>query len=363
MTQATPRSGDLLLLVGTRKGLFVFHSNPERREWQQTMHHPGWMVHASAYDPRDGMLYAATNSEVFGGIVQRSADLGASWESECQGLKFDDESGFKLRKIWQVACGARAGEVYAGSERAGIFRSEDRGATWQGLDGLNQHPHAASWEPGGGGLCLHTIVRHPSDPDRLWVAISTGGVYRSDDGGQTWQPRNQGIAAGFLPDPNPEYGQCVHKIDRSTALPERLYAQNHGGVYRSDDGGDTWLDIAPGLPSDFGFPLVVHPHDPDTVYVLPLAGDTQRFVPEGRMAVWRSRDRGEHWQALSEGLPADAYLVILRDAMATDDCDIHGIYAGTTTGQLYYSRDEGEHWECLADHLPPVYSVVAARMP
>ena len=253
--------------------------------------------------------------------------------------------------------------MYAGVERAGIFKSEDGGANWSGLAGLHNHPHVPTWEPGGGGLCLHTIVRHLDDPDRMWVAISTGGVYRTDDGGRSWNPKNVGISAVFMPDPYPEYGQCVHKIAMATGQPDTLYAQNHGGVYRSDDGGDQWNDIAPGLPSDFGFPLVTHPHDPDSVYVVPLAADTARYVPEGKMAVYRTQDRGANWTMQHQGMPAPAYMVILRDAMDADDCDEHGLYVGTTTGQLFHSRDEGRTWQTLADYLPPIYGVTAVRVP
>jgi len=353
----------VLVMVGTKKGLFFFWSDEGRRHWRRAMHHDGWSVNASALDPRDGALYAATNSEPFGGLVRRSDDLGVTWTQENHGLDFSEGSSYRVRAVWQVAPGERPGVVYAGVERAGLFRSEDGGRSWAGVAGLNDHPHAPIWEPGGGGLCLHTIVRHPADPGRMWVAISTGGVYRTDDGGGTWRPRNDGIRADFLPGPAPEFGQCVHKVDLNAARPERLYAQNHGGVYRSDDGGDHWIDISAGLPSDFGFPLVVHPHDPDTVYVVPLGGDIRRYVVDGRMAVWRSRDRGSTWGALDTGLPTDAYLLILRDGLAADPCDTHGLYVGTTTGQLYYSRDEGRAWELLADLLPPIYSVVAVRVP
>jgi photosystem II stability/assembly factor-like uncharacterized protein len=285
-----------------------------------------------------------------------------SWDAACHGLDFGADSEYRVRRIWQVAPGERPGTVYAGTQRAGLFRSEDGGENWAAVPGLNDHPHAASWEPGGGGLCLHTIIPHPSDPSRIWVAISTGGVYRSDDGGRTWQPRNRGIRADFIPGEAPEYGQCVHKIALHPSVPDRLYLQNHGGVYRSDDGGDSWIDIGGGLPSDFGFPIAVHPHDPDTVYVVPLQ-DMERYVPDGEMAVWRSRDRGESWERLDDGLPTGAWLVILRDSMATDDLDEHGLYVGTRTGQVFYSRDEGASWDTLADYLPPVYSVHAMRVP
>ena len=355
-----PRPGDVMLIAGTKKGLFLLWSDPERRQWRQARHHAGWAVHAATYDPRDGHLYCATKSEVFGVLVRRSPDLGATWAEDNEGLAYAAEDARRVRTIWQLAPGARPGTVLAGVEHAGLFRSTDHGRHWAPLTGLNDHPTAADWQPGGGGLCLHTIVT--DEAGRIWVAISTGGVYRSEDGGETWQPRNRGISAGFLPGEEPTHGQCVHKVDRHPAVPDRLYAQNHGGVYRSDDGGDSWLDIAEGLPSDFGFPLCVDPNDPDTVYIVPLEADIDRVTAQGRMAVWRSRDAGASWQACTEGLPDPAHLVILRDAMACDDLLSTGVYVGTTTGQIFHSRDHGDTWGALADYLPPVYCLGAFRV-
>jgi photosystem II stability/assembly factor-like uncharacterized protein len=251
--------------------------------------------------------------------------------------------------------------LYAGVEPAALFKSTDRGDTWTINSGLHNHPHRAQWFPGNGGLCLHTILLDPLDPNRLYVAISTGGCYRTDDGGATWQPRNQHVRADFLPDKYPEFGQCVHKMALHPDRPEVLYQQNHCGVYRSDNAGDDWIDIGDGkLPSRFGFPIAVHPHDPKTLYLALEESDEYRMSVDGKFAVWRSRNGGETWKRLSKGLPDRAYLVALREAMAVDTLNEAGVYVGTDTGQVFYSRDEGDAWEVLADFLPPVLSVETA---
>lgn len=360
----TPPAGSVVVMVGTRKGTFLFSSDPARRSWRRGQDHLGWSTHAVHYDPRHNALYAATNSPVFGALVQRSDDGGVTWQHYNQGLDFPESEEQRVREVWQVTPGHadRPDEVWAGTGSAGLFRSNDRGATWSPVTGLNERMNTDNWMPGGGGLILHTIVPDPVRPDRIFVAVSAGGAYRSDDGGATWQPVNRNVRADFMPDPYPETGQCVHKIAQSASLPDRLYQQNHCGVYRSDDGGNWWEDISEGLPSRFGFPMAVHPHDPDTVFVVPLTGDDQRVVPDGQMAVWRSRNRGEGWERLTNGLPDRAYFTILRDALATDSCDSAGVYVGTTTGQLFFSRDGGDHWELLADRLPPVQAVHAAQV-
>ncbi len=251
--------------------------------------------------------------------------------------------------------------LYAGVEPAALFKSSDHGETWEINEALFDHPHRATWFPGAGGLCLHTILAHPTDPEKMYVAISTGGCYRTDDGGASWKPYNKNVRADFSPDKFPEYGQCVHKMTLHPRRPEVLYQQNHCGVYRSDNGGEDWIDIGEGrLPSRFGFPIAVHPHDPQTVYVVLEQSDEYRMSVDGRFAVWRSRDGGENWTRQVNGLPEKAHLVVLREAMATDTLEDAGIYAGTSTGQLFYSRDAGDTWELLADFLPPVLSVEAA---
>lgn len=359
-----PPPGAVLVMAGTRKGTFLFWSDPERRRWQQTQDHLGWGVHAVNYDPRHNALYAATNSPSFGALVQRSDDGGLSWQHFNQGLDFDAAQEQRVREVWQVMPGhaARPNEVWAGTGTAALFRSDDRGVNWSPVTSLNARAATDNWFPGGGGLILHTIVVDPARPERLYVGISAAGVYRTDDGGASWQPMNRNVRADFMPDPHPETGHCVHKLVLSASVPDRLYQQNHCGVYRSDDGGNWWEDISEGLPSRFGFPMAIHPQDPDTVYVVPLTADDRRVVPEGQMAVWRSRDRGATWERLTAGLPQPAYFTILRDALATDKCDAAGVYVGTTTGQIFFSRDEGDHWELLADHLPPVQAVHAAQV-
>lgn len=316
------------------------------------------------YDRRDGSLYAATNGTVFGALVQRSTDLGTSCEPRNQKLDYPEDSPHRVRKVWQVvpATDAQPSRLFAGAERAGLFSSDDHGQTWSGFDGLNRHPTGDNWQPGNGGLCLHTIIPDPLDPDRIYVGISAVGIFRSDDGGQTWAPKNKGVRADFLPEIFPEYGQCVHKAKIHPQKPGVIYQQNHCGVYRSDDRGENLSDISDGLPSRFGFPLALHAQDPDTVYVLPLEGDFNRVVPQGQMAVWRSRDRGATWTELRRGFPEDARLTVLREGMDSDACDPCGIYVGTQTGQVFFSRDEGDRWELLADYLPPIYSVSLASV-
>ncbi|SRR6266545_976225 len=249
--------------------------------------------------------------------------------------------------------------MWAGTREAGLFRSRDSGRTWESVAGLNDHPTRAAWEEGGGGLLLHTILIDPENPNWMYACVSMGGAYRSEDAGASWQPINRGVADS-LPGVSPGTHQCVHKMALHPARPAVLFQQHHTGVYRSDDCGDRWVDISDGLPSRFGFPLAIHPHDPDTVYVVPHVSEKQRAVPEGRMAVWRSRSGGARWESLSAGLPDHAWLTILREGLAVDSCDPAGVYVGTNTGQVFYSRDEGAHWELLADYLPAVMSVNAA---
>lgn len=359
-----PQAGDMLVMVGTRKGAFLFWSDPARRTWHRAQHHLGWSVHAMAYDPRHGTIYAATNSAVFGALVQRSDDGGTSWEHINQGLDFAADDERRVREVWQVAPGhaAHPGEIWAGTRQAGLFRSQDQGVTWSPVDALNQHPSTDTWAEGGGGMIMHTIIPNPADAQRLYACVSAGGAYRSDDHGASWMPINQGTRADFLPDPFPPSGQCVHKLVLHPARPHVLFQQNHCGVYRSDDRGESWVDISEGLPSRFGFPMAAHPHDPHCVYVVPLISDDRRVVPDGQMAVWCTHDDGATWQQHTSGLPNNAWLTILRESLATDTCDPAGVYVGTTTGQVFYSRDAGAHWETLADYLPPVQSVVAAQV-
>jgi photosystem II stability/assembly factor-like uncharacterized protein len=364
---AAPSAGDVILLVGTMKGAFLFHAGADRREWRmEGPHFRGEAVYALAFDQRGGRkrVLAGGQSMHWGSVVRTSDDFGATWSApDRQNLRFPEDSGLALANIWQLRPG-RASEpdvVYAGVEPAALFESRDAGETWSPVDGLLNHEHRPRWQPGGGGLCLHTIVLDPADPRRMAIAISTGGVYRTDDGGATWHARNHGVRAEFLPDKHPEFGQCVHKVVNHPSRPERLFLQNHWGLYRSDDWGDNWTDIANGVPSDFGFAMEMHPRDPDTVYIIPIDSDQFRIVPEARLRVYRTRDAGASWEPLEDGLPQrDAYECVLRDGMATDGADPAGIYFGTRSGKLYGSADGGDHWMQISDSLPPIVCVKAA---
>lgn len=363
------QDGDVLLLVGTLKGAFLARSRPARARWEVAGPlFPGSAVYAMAYDDRGGRrrLWAGVASMHWGAVLRRSDDLGRTWtDPQAANVKFPTASGAALKQIWQIQPG-RTDEpdtLYCGVEPAALFESQDGGDTWKLVRGLWDHPHRERWQPGGGGLCLHTILPDPANRRRLFIATSTGGVYRTDDGGRTWSAKNRGIHTYFLPEKYPEFGQCVHKMAQHAARPERLYLQHHFGVYRSEDSGDSWQDVgksAAGVPSDFGFPLVVHPHDPDSVYVLPLESDNFRCPPEGKLRVYRTRDAGATWKPLGRGLPQKrAFETVLRDAMGADRLKPAGVYFGTRSGKLFGSRDEGASWSCLADSLPPIVCVKA----
>lgn len=347
------------LLVGTKKGLFILTGDDPRRAW--TVEGPfceAWPIHHAI--AADGAILAGGGNAWFGPAVWRSEDLGRSWSHSSQGLSYP-EGQAPIAAVWSLA--AADGALYAGVEPAGLFRSRDGGAGWEALPALNEHPTRKDWQPGGGGLILHHIVIDPSAPDRLWVGISTAGVFHSEDGGASWQPRNTGTRMDYLPEGQryPQFGQCVHALAMAADRPDRLYQQNHCGMYRTDDGGRHWVSIEPGLPSTFGFPAVAHPRDPDTLWLFPLNGDQAgRFAPDGAAAVWRSRDAGSSWEALRNGLPqSNAFLTVLRQGMATDRSEPAGVYFGTTSGAIFASRDEGESWGMIAEHLPTIASVEA----
>ena len=357
-----------LLMIGTRKGLFLARSD-DRETWAVDGPHFAMnAVYAVALDTRrpTPRLLVGADSEHWGPSVFHSDDLGTTWEeTEGGALRFPAETGAALARAWQLqpAGPAEPDVVYAGVEPAALFRSEDGGATFSLVEGLWDHPHRPRWEPGGGGLCLHTVLPHPTDPDRLLVAISSSGVYRTEDGGKSWQASNAGIHAWHNPDPHPEFGQCVHKVARHPDRPDEMFLQNHGGVYRSRDGGASWGEIHEGLPATFGFPLVTHPHTPGTAYVYPLVADAHRMPPEDRCRVYRTTDAGDSWHPLATGLPQEqAYITVLRDALCTDDADPAGVYFGTRTGDVFASADEGESWTSLARYLPDVLTVRAARV-
>ena len=360
------KDGDVLLLVGTMKGAFILRSGPARERWQiGGPYFTGHSIYALAYDSRAGRtrIWAGTANEHWGATLASSDDFGRTWNTpESALIRFPENTGVSLKKIWQVQPG-RPDEpdvLYAGVEPAALFESRDGGATWALNRGLWDHPHRPRWEPGFGGLCLHTIVPDPVNRSRLLVAVSTGGVYRTDDGGRSWQARNAGVRAQFLPDKYPEFGQCVHKVVRHPSRPARLFLQNHWGLYRSDDGGDSWCDIAKGVPSDFGFAMAMHPHDPDVVYILPIESDQFRCTPEGKLRVYRTRNAGGSWEPLTRGLPQkDALETVLRDAMDADAMNPAGIWFGTRSGKLYGSRDGGASWSLVLEGLPPVVCVKA----
>jgi photosystem II stability/assembly factor-like uncharacterized protein len=356
-----------LLLVGTPKGAFVLESDASRAGW--SVRGPlceGWPIHDIIVEPKSGTLLAAGGSPWYGPAVFRSEDLGATWTHSSIGLTYGDvgekgEGGEAVKTVWSLAA-APDGTIYAGVEPAGLFRSADGGITWSHVEGLRDHPTRPGWQPGNGGLILHTIIPHATDSDRLWIGISAVGVFETRDGGETWEPRNAGVRADFFPDPHPVTGQCVHKFAAAAGQPETFYQQNHCGVYRTDDGGEQWTEITAGLPGQFGFPLVTHPRDPDTAWVIPLNGDDQgRYMPDASAAVWRTHDRGASWIRAGEGLPQEhAYLSVLREAMARDTLDPVGVAFGTGTGQLWHSADGGVTWKLVTANLPAIWSVESA---
>ena len=319
-----------------------------------------------AFDQRQGRrrLWWAQQSFQWGTVLCSSDDYGKTvTEPEAYSVKFPPESQLTLKNIWQITPGRNddPDTLYCGVEPAALFESRDAGKTWSPVEGLLNHPHRPKWQPGGGGLCLHTIVPDPTNPKRMMIAISTAGAYRTDDGGATWQARNNGVRAEFMPDKYPEFGQCVHKVVQHRARPERLFLQNHWGLYRSDDGGNSWKDIANGVPSDFGFCMAAHPHDPETVYIVPIESDQYRCTPEGKLRVYRTQNAGKSWEPLTRGLPQkNAMETVLRDALATDTCDPAGVYFGTRSGKVYGSSDGGNSWKVIMEGLPAVVCVKAA---
>ncbi len=365
------KAGDTLVLVGTIKGAFLFRSDGARRNWEVGgPYFPGRQVYALAYDGRKGRkrLWAAANSSYWGSFLSSSDDFGKTWtEPETYNVKFPEGTDMSLKQIWQIALGRPSdpNTLYCGVEPAALFKSADAGATWSLERGLFDHPHRAQWMPGGGGLCLHTIIPDPSNKKRMFVAISTGGVYRTDDGGATWQPRNAGIRAKFMPPENqyPEFGQCVHKVVSHPSNPQRMFLQHHWGLYRTDDAGDSWKDIGNGVPSDFGFAMEIDPHDAGTVYIIPIESDEFRCTPEAKLRVYRTRNSGESWEALTQGLPQrDALETVLRDGLAADSSAPTGLYFGTRSGKLFASRDGGDSWRALSEGLPAITCVKTATI-
>jgi BNR/Asp-box repeat protein len=360
------------VLVGTRKGAFVLNSDGKRKQWDVSgPHFGGWEIYHLKGSPADPeRLYASQSSGWFGQVIQRSNDGGKSWEPVGNQFEYDGVTGthqwydgtqhpWKFARVWHLEPSLTDPDlVYAGVEDAALFRSANGGKSWQELPGLRRHPSGPTWQPGAGGMCLHTILLDPSNPTRIFVAISAAGAFRSDDGGKTWRPINRGLRSQGIPDPNAEVGHCVHRIALHRSRPDVLFMQKHWDVMRSDNGGDSWQEVSGDLPTDFGFPIEVHPHEPDTVYVIPIKSDSEHYPPEGKLRVYRSRTGGCEWEPLTQGLPqSNCYVNVLRDATSMDALDPCGVYFGTTGGQVYASADAGNNWAPIVRDLPPVLSV------
>ena len=366
------------VLVGTRKGAFILTADGKRDRWEVSgPHFGGWEIYhlkGSSVDPN--RVYASQSSDWFGQVIHRSNDGGKTWETAGNSFVYDGMPGthqwydgtphpWEFKRVWHLEPSLTdADTVYAGVEDAALFRSTDGGQTWQELAGLRGHGSGPHWQPGAGGLCLHTIVQGAGNPRRMFIAISAAGAFRTDDGGQTWQPINRGLHSEYIPDPEAEVGHCVHRIAMHPSRPDVLFMQKHWDVMRTDNAGESWHEVSGNLPTDFGFVIEVHAHEPDTVYVVPIKSDSEHYPPEGKLRVYRSRTGGNEWEALTNGLPQrDCYVNVLRDAMAVDALDPCGIYFGTTGGQVYASADAGNHWAAIVRDLPAVLSVEVQTLP
>ncbi len=366
------------VLVGTRKGAFVLTSDGRREQWDiGGPHFGGWETYHLKGSPADpARLYAAPSGGWFGQLIQRSDDAGTTWEPVSNQFSYDGVTGthqwydgtphpWEFARVWHLEPSLTDPDtVYAGVEDAALFRSVDGGKGWAELPGLRGHDTGSSWQPGAGGMCLHTIILDPADPGRIFVAISAAGAFRSDDAGATWRPVNRGLKSDGIPDPDAEVGHCVHRIAMHPSRPGVLFMQKHWDVMRSDDAGESWREISGDLPSDFGFPIDVHAHEPDTIYVVPIKSDSEHYPPDGKLRVYRSRSGGDEWEALTNGLPQrDCYVNVLRDAMAVDSLEDCGVYFGTTGGQVYASADAGDSWAPIVRDLPAVLSVEVQTLP
>jgi photosystem II stability/assembly factor-like uncharacterized protein len=360
------------VLAGTRKGAFVLTSDEARKRWDVAgPFMSGWEIYHIKGSPADpNRLFASQSTGWFGQLIQRSDDGGKTWNPVGNKFVYEGTPGphqwydgtphpWEFARVWHVEPSLTNPDlVYAGVQDAALFRSTDGGQNWEEMAGLRQHPTASSWAPGAGGLCLHTILIDPRDERRLFIAISAAGAFRTDDGGATWKPINRGLKSEGIPNPTAEVGHCVHRIAMHRSRPSVLFMQKHWDVMRTDDGGDSWREISGNLPTDFGFTIDLHAHEPETVYVVPIKSDSEHYPPDGRLRVYRSRSGGEDWEALTKGLPQqNCYVNVLRDAMAVDSLDSCGIYFGTTGGQVYASADSGDTWTAIVHDLPPVLSV------
>ena len=366
------------VLVGTRKGAFILHADAARKKWKiQGPLFAGWEIYHMAGSPADpDRLYASQVSDWFGQVIQRSDDGGRTWNAVGNEFTYTGAIGthqwydgsqrpWEFKRVWHLEPALQDPDtVYAGIEDAALFRSSDGGHSWQEFDGLRNHRSGPDWMPGAGGMCLHTILLHPQRPERITVAISAAGAFRSDDHGVSWRPINRGLHSEQIPNPDAEVGHCVHRLAVHPSRPDVLFMQKHWDVMRSDDGGDSWYEVSGNLPSDFGFPIAVHSHEPQTIYVVPLKSDAERYPPDGRLRVHRSRNGGGEWEALTKGLPQrHCYVNVLRDAMTVDNIDPCGVYFGTTGGQVYASANSGDSWQAIAKHLPAVLSLEVQTLP
>jgi hypothetical protein len=360
------------VLVGTKKGAFVLESDGKRDKWEVNgPHFGGWEIYhvkGSAVNP--DRIYASQSSGWFGQVMQRSSDGGKTWETVGNKYEYDGVPGthqwydgtphpWEFKRVWHLEPSlAEADTVYAGIEDAALFKSSDGGTSWTELSGLRKHDSGPHWQPGAGGMCLHTIVLDPKNKERMYIAISAAGAFRSDDSGQTWKPINKGLVSDMMPNPDAEVGHCVHRIAIHPSKPDTLYMQKHWHVMRSDNAGDQWVKVSGNLPTDFGFCIDVHAHEPETIYVVPIKSDSLHYPPDGALRVFRSRTGGNEWEAMTNGLPQkDCYVNVLRDAMAVDRLDDCGIYFGTTGGQVYCSPNGGDSWKPIVHDLPAVLSV------
>ena len=382
------------VLVGTRKGAFIIESDGKRKDWKiNGPFFAGWEIYHLKGSPVDpNRIYASQTSSWFGQMIQRSTDGGKTWSTPggetmpkdfgqkiANKFSYDaagapltthqwydgSQKPWEFKRVWHIEPSLSDPDtVFAGIEDAAIFKSTDGAQSWHEMPGLRGHGTGPQWQPGAGGMCLHTILLDPTNPNRMYVAISAAGAFRTDDGGKTWKPINQGLHSQYIPDPKAEVGHCVHRLALNRAKPNTVFMQKHWDVMRTDNAGDQWHEISGNLPTDFGFVIDVHAHEPETIYVVPIKSDSEHFPIDGKLRVYRSKSGGNEWEELSKGLPEkDSYVNVLRDAMSIDSLDKCGVYFGTTGGQVYASNDSGDSWTAIAEHLPAVLSVEVQTIP